>query len=174
MESDEEILELEQNNQEIIADEVIQDAIAKKPKVKLDKRKTSSRNNLAKARAAKLALLKQAREEKANTYNVYSESEDSDSEDSEQELVIQKKAPKGKIYKQKPKKMQVENKNDNSEIAELKSMMSMIFKAQMKAKSKPVKKQINVQLAPQPVYAQPKPKTPNPRMQSLEQTLIDL
>lgn len=174
MDSDQEIFDMEQRNPEIV-DEVIE----KKPK--LDKRAATSRANLAKARAAKIALLKQQKQEKLNTYNVYESASDSDDtgSESEQELVIQKKskprqipAQKGKGYNETPRYQS----NSSSELSELKTMMAHILKAQMKAKKKPLRKQINVQLQPayapnQPHYA---PKQSNPKMESLTRTLINL
>ena len=64
MDSDPEIIELEQNNN--IVDEVINETI-KTAKPKLDRRKATSKANMQKARPAKLALQKQAREAKANS-----------------------------------------------------------------------------------------------------------
>ena len=152
------------DNEEVIFNDVIKESIAK-----ADKRKATSKANMAKARLTKIANQKKAREVAQNTVSIYEET-DSDSEDEsddEQELVLTKRAPKGKVSKTKaPKKQLV-----NNEMSEIKSMMSQLIQAQLKAKKKkPAKKQINVQLPAYPTA----PKTNNPQMDQLKQNLIAL
>ena len=174
MDSDPEILELEQNNN---VDEIMNETVKEKPK--LDRRKATSKANMQKARLAKLAQQAQARKAKANTqtYNVYdSESSEDDESDEEdvRELVIQRSKPKT-ISKGKSSKA-TKSSQPNKEMSEIKSMMAMLLKAQMKAKKKPEKKQINVQLPAPTIIQHQQPKTlpANSRLVHMKNELLDL